>query len=86
MGKLFIFDMGEVLILNVKNLQAIAGRFGFEYKPFRAFYGIYDKDLMEGKMDGMDFLRIMGKSITSKLMIISLLKTFTPFLTISLWK
>ena len=31
MGKLFIFDMGEVLILNVKNLQAIANRFGLDY-------------------------------------------------------
>ena len=61
MGKLFIFDMGEVLILNVKNLQAIANRFGLDYKSFRAFYGIYDKDLMEGKMDGMEFLRLFEK-------------------------
>ena len=66
MGKLFIFDMGEVLILNVKNLQAIAKRFGFDYKPFRAFYGIYDKDLMEGKMDSMEFLRIVEKEYNVK--------------------
>ena len=66
MGKLFIFDMGEVLILNVKKLQAIAKRFGFDYKPFRAFYGIYDKDLMEGKMDSMEFLRIVEKEYNVK--------------------
>ena len=78
MGKLFIFDMGEVLILNVKNLQAIAGRFGFEYKPFRAFYGIYDKDLMEGKMDGMDFLRIMGEKYNVKVDDNLFIKDFHP--------
>lgn len=61
MGKLFIFDMGEVLILNVKNLQAIAKRFNLDYKPFRAFYGLYDRDLMEGKMESMEFFSIMEK-------------------------
>ena len=67
MGKLFIFDMGEVLILNVKNLQAIAERFSLDYKPFRAFYGLYDKDLMEGKMESMDFFGIMEKKYKVKI-------------------
>lgn len=67
MGKLFIFDMGEVLILNVKNLQAIAERFSLDYKPFRAFYGLYDKDLMEGKMESMDFFGIMEKKYNIKI-------------------
>ena len=67
MGKLFIFDMGEVLILNVKNLQAIAERFSLDYKPFRAFYGLYDKDLMEGKMESMDFFGIMEKKYNVKI-------------------
>ena len=67
MGKLFIFDMGEVLILNVKNLQAIAERFSLYYKPFRAFYGLYDKDLMEGKMESMDFFGIMEKKYNVKI-------------------
>ena len=67
MGKLFIFDMGEVLILNVKNLQAIAKRFSLDYKPFRAFYGLYDKDLMEGKMESMDFFGIMEKEYNVKI-------------------
>lgn len=61
MGKVFIFDMGEVLILNVKNLQAIAKHFGLEYKSFREFYGLYDKALMEGKMEDVAFLRILEK-------------------------
>ena len=61
MGKVFIFEMGEVLILNVKNLQAIAKRFGLEYKSFREFYGLYDKALMEGKMEDVAFLRILEK-------------------------
>ena len=67
MGKLFIFDMGEVLILNVKNLQAIAERFSLDYKPLRAFYGLYDKDLMEGKMESMDFFGIMEKKYNIKI-------------------
>ena len=67
MGKLFIFAMGEVLILNVKNLQAIAERFSLDYKPFRAFYGLYDKDLMEGKMESMDFFGIMEKEYNVKI-------------------
>ena len=67
MGKLFIFDMGKVLILNVKNLQAIAERFSLDYKPFRAFYGLYDKDLMEGKMESMDFFGIMEKKYNVKI-------------------
>ena len=59
--------MGEVLILNVKNLQAIAERFSLDYKPFRAFYGLYDKDLMEGKMESMDFFGIMEKKYNNSL-------------------
>ena len=58
-GKLFIFDMGEVVVLNVKNLQAIAKRFAIEYSLFRSDYALYDKPLMEGFMDPMDFFRHM---------------------------
>ena len=79
MGKLFIFDMGEVLILNVKNLQAIANRFGLDYKSFRAFYGIYDKDLMEGKMDGMEFLRVFEKEYNVKVDENLFITDFHPF-------
>ena len=59
MGKLFIFDMGEVVVLNVKNLQAIARRFGIEYSLFRSDYALYDKPLMEGFMESVDFFRHM---------------------------
>ncbi|MGN1163712.1 MAG: HAD-IA family hydrolase [Candidatus Ornithospirochaeta sp.] len=61
MGKLFIFDMGEVLVLNVKNLQAIARRFRIEYSLFRSDYALYDKPLMEGFMAPMDFFLHMEK-------------------------
>ena len=78
MGKLFIFDMGEVLILNVKNLQAIAERFSLDYKPFRAFYGLYDKDLMEGKMESMDFFGIMEKKYNIKITENLFIRDFHP--------
>lgn len=78
MGKVFIFDMGEVVILNVKNLQAIAKRFNLEYKPFRAFYGLYDKDLMEGKMEDMEFFSIMEKKYGVEIKENLFIKDFLP--------
>ena len=35
---LYIFDMGEVLLLGVKTLKRISEEYGLDYKDFRADY------------------------------------------------
>ena len=59
MSKLFIFDMGEVLLLGVETLPQMANLYSLDYAPFRADYGLYDTPLMEGFMDPSDFYRHM---------------------------
>lgn len=67
MGNLFIFDMGEVLITNVRNLFNIANRFDLDYKEFRSFYNQYDTPIMEGRMESMEFFSLMEKRFGLKI-------------------
>ncbi len=56
---LFLFDMGEVVIKNVRTLDKIAARYGLDYKELRGDYGLYDRALMEGFMEPEDYYRHM---------------------------
>ena len=59
MSKLFIFDMGEVLILNVKTLPDIAREYNLDYDVLRSDYYLYNHALMEGWMTPDDYYRHM---------------------------
>ena len=54
---LYIFDMGEVLLLGVKTLKRISEEYGLDYKDFRADYACYDMPLMDGFMNSDDYYR-----------------------------
>ena len=56
---LYIFDMGDVVLLGVRTLRRMAEQYGLEYKEFRADYGLYDKPLMDGFLDPRDYYRHM---------------------------
>lgn len=56
---LFLFDMGEVIIKNVRTLNKISAMYGLDYAELRADYGFYDRPLMEGFMDPDDYYRHM---------------------------
>lgn len=53
---LYIFDMGEVLLLGVNTLRDIASAYGLDYKEFRVDYALYDKPLMEGYLHPRSYL------------------------------
>lgn len=55
--KLFIFDMGEVILLEVRTLMQIAQYVGTDYHDIRRDYGFYDRALMDGYMDPDDYYR-----------------------------
>lgn len=57
MSKLFIFDMGEVLILNVRTLPQIADELGLDYKLLHSDWLYYDMPLMDGFMSPEDYYR-----------------------------
>ncbi len=56
---LYIFDMGDVVLLGVRTLRRMADQFGIDYKEFRADYALYDKPLMDGYMAPEDYYRHM---------------------------
>ncbi len=56
---LFLFDMGEVIIKNVRTLDKISAMYGLDYTELRADYGFYVRPLMEGFMDPDDYYRHM---------------------------
>ena len=55
--KLFIFDMGEVILLDVKTLMQMAEYVGTAYRDIRTDYGYYDRALMDGYMSPSDYYR-----------------------------
>ena len=59
MSRLFIFDMGEVLLLDVHTLPQMAERYSLDYNELRADYDLYDTPLMEGFMERGDYYRHM---------------------------
>lgn len=61
MSKLYIFDMGEVVLLGVKTLNQMAAQYGLDYDSFRADYSLYDKPLMDGYMEPDNYYRHMEK-------------------------
>lgn len=57
MSKLFIFDMGEVLILDVHTLPQIAKELGLDGKLLKSDWMYYDMPLMDGFMSPNDYYR-----------------------------
>ena len=55
--KLFIFDMGDVILLNIRTLMQIAEYVGTDYHDIRKDYGYYDMALMDGYMQVEDYYR-----------------------------
>lgn len=60
--RLYIFDMGEVVLLGVNVLRRMAEHYGIDYDAFRADYNLYDKPLMDGYMDSSDYYSHMRKT------------------------
>ena len=60
--RLYIFDMGEVVLLGVNVLRRMAEHYGIDYDAFRADYNLYDKPLMDGYMDSADYYSHMRKA------------------------
>ena len=54
---LYIFDMGEVLLLGVNVLGRLADEYGLDYAEFRKDYANYARPLDEGYMDPNDYYR-----------------------------
>lgn len=54
---LFIFDMGEVILQNIRTLKGIADTIGVSYRDLRADYGQYEMALMDGYMSCDDYYR-----------------------------
>lgn len=57
MSKLFIFDMGEVLLLDVRTLPKIAERLSLNYSDLHSDWKYYDVPLMDGFMKPDDYYR-----------------------------
>ena len=55
--KLFIFDMGKVVVTNLHINQGMADELGVDLKTFREDYWIYDRALMEGWMSPEAYYR-----------------------------
>ena len=55
--KLFIFDMGDVILLEIRTLMQIAKYVDTDYHDIRKDYGYYDRALMDGYMDAEDYYR-----------------------------
>ena len=60
--RLYIFDMGEVVLLGVNVLRRMAEHYGIDYDAFRADYNLYGKPLMDGYMDSSDYYSHMRKT------------------------
>ena len=56
---IYIFDMGDVVLIPVRTLGRMAEQYGLDYKEFRSDYGLYDKPLMDGFMVPEDYYRHM---------------------------
>lgn len=80
MSKLYIFDMGEVVLLGVKTLNQMAAQYGLDYDSFRADYSLYDKPLMDGYMEPDNYYRHMEKKYGIKIDEDLFLKYFNPSL------
>lgn len=55
--KLFIFDLGQVMITNLRILPNMADALGLDYQEFHEDYKIYDIPLLDGWMDPEDYYR-----------------------------
>lgn len=55
--KLFIFDMGDVILLEIRTLMQLSRYVGTDYHDIRQDYGYYDRALMDGYMDPEDYYR-----------------------------
>lgn len=64
--KLFIFDMGGVLIGGSVNFEEIAEYLGIEENTFMKDYGKYDIPLMEGWMDTLSYMWHLEKEFGIK--------------------
>ena len=54
---LFIFDMGEVILLGVRTLKQLSEYVGTDYHDIRMDYSYYDRALMDGYMSADDYYR-----------------------------
>ena len=52
---LFIFDMGEVILLGVRTLKQLSEYVGTDYHDIRTDYAYYDRALMDGYMSAEDY-------------------------------
>lgn len=57
MSKLFIFDMGEVLLFDVHTLEKIASYLSIDFESLRSDAILYNAPLMDGFMSTDDFYR-----------------------------
>ena len=55
--KLFIFDMGEVILLDIRTIRQISDYIGADFESVRDDYLMYDMALMDGYMSPEDYYR-----------------------------
>lgn len=76
--KLFIFDLGHVIITGLRILPGMAESLGLDYQAFHDDYVIYDRPLLDGWMDPSDYYRHLemkfAVTVTSDLFV----ENFTP--------
>ena len=76
--RLFIFDLGSVILTGLHILQGMAEDLGLDYKAFYDDYFLYDTPLLDGWMSADDYYRHVemkfGVSATSDLFV----DNFTP--------
>lgn len=65
--KLFIFDMGEVLVLDGMNLDAIAEHLHLEPETLEKDYNKYDYPMIEGFMDTSLYMRHLEREFNLKI-------------------
>lgn len=82
--KLFIFDLGSVIITGLRILPGMAEDLGLDYKTFHDDYVIYNRPLLDGWMSPDDYYRHLelkfGRKVTSDLFV----DNFSPVVNTSL--
>ena len=65
--RLFIFDMGEVVLLSIRTLTQFAAMLGVSYEEIRDDYLRYDAALMDGYMSPEEYYRHLEDKYETKI-------------------
>lgn len=78
--KLFIFDLGNVVIKNIECLSKIARHYNISYDMFLSYYKKYEDDLMIAKLEPSLFWKLVEKEFKIRIKGEPFNEFFTPFL------